>query len=889
MCRAHATGNSRQDLRAGFLLSIVFVLAAWVLAGCGSTGSDESQDDGREPAFFLGVDPPIAFVAPGDTVVAALSATGDITGSLDFSTSALPESAEAKDAVVRVRREGFDPMAALRVETAPDTLPGVYRYEVVLGVFRDEGTFERRREFVLVVMADGSEAISDSIAALAAGDDHSLAIDANGGVWAWGRNDHGQLGDGTTVDRAVPVPVSGLPGPAIEVAAGAAHSLALLADGEVFAWGSNEEDQIDPRASTRDVLVPGPARGEGGVQDAVEIAAGARHSLALLADGQIQAWGSNARFALAGFNEDSSEELIQLPFVDAVEIAAGDDFSLALADDGSAWGWGASGLGQLGSVVGSPQRTPIDIGFVSGVVGVAAGFDHTLLLLDDGNIGALGRNTSGQLGDGSLVTPAAQPTRPPFLQNVVEADGGALHSLALQQDGRVFAWGDNSFGQVSDEGNQTPDGGSGRILQRVPVPLTRLPQSAGIAAGRRHSLSIAESCGQVWSWGDDAVGQLGSGQAQGAGGFRAEAQPVVGLGEATLGSGCPVLLTLASRGPGRVSAAGSGIQDADCSGPACTARFPVDEVVILDAVAGDDGAFVSWGGSCTGTDPTTSVTLDRSRSCVAHFNALPVATFTADPNPVSPGFLVDLDARASSDRDGEIVSYEWDFESDGIIDDSGDSLFFSSDTTGTFPVKLRVTDELGGMGETVVEVVVDRGPPAVIQVFPESVTAGETAHFEAEQLAEIARYEWDFEDDGTFDATGPVVDHVFPSAGERRVRLRVTGTDGLTGTRSVVVQVVPPAGDTATVTVVPDGGGDGTVITTDGLLSCSFSGAASTPSPCTLTVPTGTTVDLYPFQAEGFFFSHWRVGDCDSQFPGDPSPVCRVTLTADRTVRVSFE
>jgi len=889
MRRTPATGALRVLCRSTTVRWLGLALACYALGGCGTTTEGDLEEP-ESPPFFADFDPPVVHATPGQTVSSIFEITGLADGStfLDVDPPAAGSGLDGADLSVDRTRDSEDRFA-VRIDTTPGTRPGVYRYVGDATLTTSAGIFERTAELTLIVMGDGSEPASGAIGRITAGDHHSLAIDADGGVWAWGRNDHGQLGDGTETDRAVPVPVAGLPGPAVDVAAGSSHSLALLADGRAFAWGDNEDDQVipdGPRAGLREPTLVVDADEEP-VTGVDAIAAGNRHSMAMRQDGTLYLWGANEAFALAGRSAGSRSVRVELPFVDAVAIAAGGDFSLAVADDGSAWGWGDASRGQLGSVPVSPLESPFDIGFVSGVVGVGAGLDHTLLLLDDGNIGALGRNGNGQLGDGSLETPIAQPTRPPFLLNVVEADGGALHSLALQQDREVLAWGDNSFGQVSTEGNQTTDG-SGRVLQRVPVALTLVPPSAGIAAGFRHSLSIDDACGQVWAWGDDSLGQLGSGRALRPGGFRAEAEPVVGLGEATLPSGCPVRLTVASFGPALVSASGTPIQDADCSVEACTVRLPVDTVVSLEATS-DTADFMGWGGSCAGAAPTASVTLDRSRSCVANFNQRPIAGFTASDDPVRPGFLTALRAEGSYDPDGSITSYEWDFDDDGVFDDTGDFTLVDFPQEGVHPVTLRVTDDRGSVGTTVVEIVVARGPRAVILVAPESLTAGQTGRFEAETDPDIVLYEWDVGGDGTVEATGPVADLPFPTAGDVVVLLRVTDADGLDASRLATVEVRPAGGGTVTITIEPDGAGNGTVLTPDGSLDCAFAGSSSTPSPCTLTVPAGRPVDLFAFEGESFFFSHWGVGDCDAQPPGDPNPICRLTPEADRTVRVSFE
>ena len=129
--------------------------------------------------------------------------------------------------------------------------------------------------------------------AASAGDHHTLAIREDGTVWAWGRNSDGQLGDGSTTNRPLPVQVAGLSN-VIQVAGGGAHSLALRNDGTVWAWGRNYDGQLGNGTVAGDeplpVTVPVRVSGLSGV---IQIAAGARHSMALKGDGTVWTWGAN--------------------------------------------------------------------------------------------------------------------------------------------------------------------------------------------------------------------------------------------------------------------------------------------------------------------------------------------------------------------------------------------------------------------------------------------------------------------------------------------------------------------------------------------------------------------------------------------------------------------
>ncbi len=893
-----------QTTTTGLVRAALAGTLCMALSACFPGGGDGEGDDEREPAVIATITPELLFMAPGDRATARLEVRGT-GGNKDFDLERIehprsPGEPGEPDVTVELDHDIITDLALLRVAAGAGAAPGIYRFPVGFSL----GGVDRERDLTVVVLPDDTAPSSGAVAAMAAGDTHSLALLEDGSVWAWGRNDHGQLGDGTFVDRQVPVRVGVFETTVVAVAAGGAHSLALLEDGSVWAWGDNRRGQANAGdgfdAGYEAYPLPVPARDTSDVAftDAVAIAAGKHHSALLTNAGQVRVWGSNARGQLGDTNisEAARSATASLPVVTIQAIAAGAEHTLALATDNSAWGWGASDRGQLGSVVSEPdQRTPIDIGFVSGVVGLGAGQDHTLLVLDDGNVGGLGANTFGQLGDGSLQTPIAQPTRPPRLLNVRAADGGWLHSLALQANGEVWAWGSNDFGQVSDSAEPAPDT-PGRQLQLVPQRVLGVPLAETIAAGGRHSLALDRICGKPWSWGDNGVGQLGDGSAYRFGTVRARPQPVYGLGDTVADAGCRRVLTVVANGPGSFDVAGNGLSvrtGEPCEAP-CADAFDPGARVSLTATPRENARFLSWGGNCAGDTATIEVTMDRSRACVARFGRPPVPAFTLSPNPYVPVFDLDVrvDASGSTD-DGEIVAWEWDFDNDGVFDASGEQASYEYRTTGEHPIRLRVTDNEGVSAELVQILVAGNLPRASFTVAPAQPLAGQSARFDAgastSSNGAIVSYEWHFDNDNVADATGQIVEYTFASAGTYRVQLRVFDSIGLRGTlgQDVVVSDAPAGGDPV-LSVENHGGGGGDVNASLGF-SCAFAGAASTPMPCAGTAEPGQEVQLTAFAGDGSVFSHWGIGDCDSEVMGDGLTFCNVTMNASRTVRVYFE
>ncbi len=245
------------------------------------------------------------------------------------------------------------------------------------------------------------------------------------------------------------------------------------------------------------------------------LAGGGYHSLLLDPQGTAWAWGANWLGQLGNGTRSADREQIEaVQGLDGVKsLAAGYWHNLALKSDGTVWAWGADTFGQLGNGppvyppglpplpdMGSP--TPIRALVLSNVVTVAAGGFHSLALKDDGSVWAWGANGYGQLDDGS-TDDQHSPTMVAGLSDVRALAAGVFHSLAVQTGGTVWAWGQNDFGQL---GNDTPTN------SKQPAPVSGLADVVAVAGGFSHSLAL-KSDGTVWGWGRGDAGQLGDGAA----------------------------------------------------------------------------------------------------------------------------------------------------------------------------------------------------------------------------------------------------------------------------------------------------------------------------------------------------------------------------------------
>ena len=262
-------------------------------------------------------------------------------------------------------------------------------------------------------------------------------------------NVSGQLGDGTTTTRSQPGVVTGLPGPAAAVSAGQAFNCALLHDGTVHCWGFNSQGQLgDGSTSIRLVPVAVP-----GLEDVAGLATGSIHTCALLGNGQVWCWGSNSQGQLGDgttTNRFALTQVVGLP--SAVAVAGGQGHTCALLADGTARCWGRNDHGQLGIGITGNMTVPVAPLDLSGTVLIAAGGTHTCSSLVSGEVRCWGDNGAHQAShlSGDQLSPVTVVLSSLVPLRSVIAIAGGVHSCALQSNGAPYCWGDNSFGQLGD-------------------------------------------------------------------------------------------------------------------------------------------------------------------------------------------------------------------------------------------------------------------------------------------------------------------------------------------------------------------------------------------------------------------------------------------------------
>lgn len=351
--------------------------------------------------------------------------------------------------------------------------------------------------------------LAGAITKLSTGGNHSLALAADGTVWAMGDNSFGQLGTGDTTAHARPVKVVGLPSgtPAMDVAAGRNHSLVLLADGTVWAFGANTYGQLGTSSGMDATPHPTPTQVTT-LTGIAGISAGASDSSLARKNSGLWTWGQNDAGQLGLGDKTARNVPVQAvnapssPYVKGGVM--GRDHTLCLMSDGKAYGFGDNSHGQLGTgnTTALTTKSSVVVG-MSGVKQMAVGDNFSLILKTDGLVYGFGSNSLGQLGTGDATgADQTQPVLIPGLSNVENIEAGDSVALVRKSDGTVLAFGDNTAGQLG----QGTTGGFSRVPVQVSGPGAIVWLAAGGASGLAPSLA-----GDVWVVGDNSYGQLGTG------------------------------------------------------------------------------------------------------------------------------------------------------------------------------------------------------------------------------------------------------------------------------------------------------------------------------------------------------------------------------------------
>ena len=355
---------------------------------------------------------------------------------------------------------------------------------------------------------------------------HTLALTSEGTVYAWGANEYGFLGDGTTTSRSIPVQVKGVNGNGYltgvsDISAGAWFSVAITASG-VVAWGLNNYGQLGNGSNTNSnyPTYVTDLTGSGTLTGVTKVSAGASFALALK-DSNVLSWGLNHLGQLGNNSSSNSNIPVQVSGVGGTgnlsgvtDIAAGQNHSLANTSNGVV-SWGFNFRGQLGNNTTTNNSVPVQVlgvggtGSLTGITSLAAGNGFSLAS-NAQSVYSWGENGSGQLGD-STTTHRSTPVQVKgvggtgYLTGVTAIGSGLSNSLAVTPSG-VVAWGSNSYGKL---GNNSTVSSSTPIEVLGTNGTGRLTNVSAVDGGEHFSTAVGPS--GVFAWGSNSGGFLGVG------------------------------------------------------------------------------------------------------------------------------------------------------------------------------------------------------------------------------------------------------------------------------------------------------------------------------------------------------------------------------------------
>ncbi|HBE78217.1 MAG TPA: hypothetical protein DDW65_10610 [Firmicutes bacterium] len=402
----------------------------------------------------------------------------------------------------------------------PDNVPRITDIE---SNYKENNIYYSSNRNLRVSWLTSNLTVPDPFVKVAAGFNHTLAINSAGMVWAWGDNTYGQLGNGNKIMQTTPVLVKLSDGTPLtnitDIKAGQGHSIALKSDGTVWAWGWNKYGQLG-NGTVTDSLYPVQVKQNSlsPLSNITAIGAGDNHTLAVKSDGTAWAWGYDY-YGQVGDGTSGSSTGIKYPvqvktgttFLTGITaISGGVKFSLALKNDGTVWSWGYNGDGSLGDGTTTNRNKAVQVAFnpdpdegstsidpQGSIVAIAAG-KYSLALTDQGNVWEWGNSQLVPIGINIFIQSGGL-IHIGILSGINIIAAGINHSLTIDDHG-VNTWGNNDYGQL----------GSTQLISSATPNIYRIGgQFDFVAGGNTHSVALKKD-GSIWTWGNNISGQLGT-------------------------------------------------------------------------------------------------------------------------------------------------------------------------------------------------------------------------------------------------------------------------------------------------------------------------------------------------------------------------------------------
>ncbi|MBI5206231.1 MAG: Ig-like domain-containing protein, partial [Candidatus Firestonebacteria bacterium] len=325
---------------------------------------------------------------------------------------------------------------------------------------------------------------------------HSIALRNDSSLWAWGRNNEKELGDGTYIDKSSPIQI-GNDKNWIKVSAGMYISSALKSDSTLWMWGTNDYGQMgNGTKGGASIAIPTQVGTDANWR---AVSNGNVHVIALKSNNTLWAWGENYYNQLG--DGTTIEKLTPTQIgtdTNWLKISTGFEHNTAIKTNGTLWVWGRNYYGQLGDGTKVDKSVPTQIGTDTDWKSVAAGYEHTVAIKNNGTLWTWGRNNFGQLGIGTNQDTSI-PIQVGTDTDWENIDTGYGYIIALKTDGTLWSWGWNAMGQLGNNVNED---------KNIPAKIGTDIDWSIIACGWYHSFAVKDN-GELWTFGYNTYGGLG--------------------------------------------------------------------------------------------------------------------------------------------------------------------------------------------------------------------------------------------------------------------------------------------------------------------------------------------------------------------------------------------
>lgn len=534
-----------------------------------------------------------------------------------------------------------------------------------------------------------------------AGANHTCAVAYTGAAFCWGSNANGQLGDSTTTSRLLPVAVTGGHG-FTQISAGMFNTCGVATDGTAYCWGYGASGRNGTGATTNGNILS-PVAVAGGLHF-VAVSVGSTHACGVTTDHLAYCWGSNANGRTGtGVNSGVSYSPTAVSGgLQFASVSAGDAHTCGVTVDGAAYCWGDNTSGKLGDGTTTTRTVPTLVSGGHTFVDVAAGYGHSCGVSTDAGALCWGGGQSGQLGAGTFNDTRLTPTAVQGASGLSQVSGGNVHSCGVAGQA-TYCWGGNAAGQL---GIGTMTGSATAVAVHIGNPVTL------VSAGASHTCGVVPAEAAVYCWGSNTSGQLGNGTTANAtlpalvklttpplqvtidimpsdasnSAYRDATSPLEVALFGSAGFDASQVNTSTVRLAG---AAPSGAQLGDLNGDGIADLVIQFRVADLNLADGTTQACLT--GATTGGVPFSGcdqITLISNRPPTAN---------AGGPYTLIAMEAVTLDASASSDPDGDPLTFGWDFGDGSSAANADAKISHVYATAGGFVAAVTVSDGRGGV------------------------------------------------------------------------------------------------------------------------------------------------------------------------------------------------